>query len=82
MHSGIGRIYQGDIAVENIDITLPSDMTHRMGKDYGVLIEEEGICLRAMFILDPDGIVQHVNMDLFLHLNPYRRFENDLTRPH
>jgi alkyl hydroperoxide reductase subunit AhpC len=45
-----------------IDITLLSDAKHKMSRDYGVLIEEEGVCLRGMFILDGDGIVQQVGL--------------------
>jgi peroxiredoxin (alkyl hydroperoxide reductase subunit C) len=44
-----------------VDIALLSDPSHKMSKDYGVLIEKEGICLRGMFILDDKGIVQHVS---------------------
>lgn len=43
-----------------IDIALLSDANHKMSKDYGVLIEEEGVCLRGMFILDDKGVVQQV----------------------
>jgi alkyl hydroperoxide reductase subunit AhpC len=31
-----------------------------MSRDYGVRIEEEGICLRGMFILDDNAVVQQV----------------------
>jgi alkyl hydroperoxide reductase subunit AhpC len=27
--------------------------------DYGVLIEDEGIALRGLFIIDPEGIVRY-----------------------
>jgi peroxiredoxin (alkyl hydroperoxide reductase subunit C) len=43
-----------------IDIALLSDVSHKMSRDYGVLIEEEGVCLRGMFILDDFGVVQQV----------------------
>lgn len=32
-----------------------SDITKTMSRDYGVLIEEEGISLRGAFVIDPDG---------------------------
>lgn len=44
----------------NIDIPLLSDATHKIGRDYGVLVEEEGVSLRGMFIIDNDGLVQQV----------------------
>jgi alkyl hydroperoxide reductase subunit AhpC len=43
-----------------IDIPLLSDATHRISRDYGVLIEDEGVSLRGMFIIDGEGIVQQV----------------------
>ena len=30
-----------------------------MSADYGVLVEEEGIALRGLFIIDPDGVLQY-----------------------
>ena len=45
-----------------IDISLLSDATHRISQDYGVLIEDEGISLRGMFIIDGEGIVQQVSL--------------------
>lgn len=45
-----------------VDISLLSDATHRISRDYGVLIEEEGISLRGMFIIDGEGIVQQVSL--------------------
>lgn len=38
---------------------LASDITKEVSRDYGVLIEEEGIALRGLFIIDPDGILQY-----------------------
>ncbi|KAF2015511.1 thioredoxin-like protein [Aaosphaeria arxii CBS 175.79] len=46
-----------------IKIPLLSDSNHRMSKDYGVLIEEEGVSLRGMFILDEVGIVQQATLN-------------------
>ena len=50
-----------------VDIPLLSDASHKIGRDYGVLIEDEGLCLRAMFMIDGEGIVQQVR----LHPPPY-----------
>ncbi|KAF3051158.1 hypothetical protein E8E11_010390 [Didymella keratinophila] len=47
----------------NIDIPLLSDATHKIGKDYGVLVEEEGISLRGMFIIDGEGLVQQITLN-------------------
>ncbi|KAF2852690.1 thioredoxin-like protein [Plenodomus tracheiphilus IPT5] len=46
-----------------IDIPLLSDANHRIAKDYGVLIEDEGVSLRGMFLVDDEGIVQQVTLN-------------------
>jgi len=38
---------------------LASDITKQVSRDYGILIEEEGIALRGLFIIDPDGILRY-----------------------
>lgn len=37
---------------------LISDCNHKMSKDYGIYIEEEGVAQRALFIIDPKGIIR------------------------
>lgn len=36
-----------------------ADMTHEIARDYGVLIEGDGIALRGLFIIDPNGVLQY-----------------------
>ena len=36
-----------------------ADTAHKLSREFGVLIEEEGIALRGTFIIDPDGILQY-----------------------
>lgn len=38
---------------------LLSDVHKEVSKMYNTLIEEEGVSLRATFIIDPDGVVQY-----------------------
>ena len=38
---------------------LASDMTKQVSRDYGVLIDEAGIALRGLFIIDPEGNVKY-----------------------
>lgn len=38
---------------------LASDITKQVARDYGVLIEEEGVALRGLFIIDPQGVLQY-----------------------
>ncbi|MDB5079851.1 MAG: thioredoxin peroxidase [Chloroflexi bacterium] len=42
-----------------IGYPLAADQTLKVSRDYDVLIEEEGVALRGLFIIDPDGILQY-----------------------
>lgn len=42
-----------------VNYPMASDITKEVSRDYGVLIEEEGIALRGLFIIDPSGIVRY-----------------------
>jgi peroxiredoxin (alkyl hydroperoxide reductase subunit C) len=45
--------------VGKLRFPLASDQTLRTCRDYGVLIEEEGIATRGLFIVDPHGVVRY-----------------------
>ena len=44
-----------------VNVPLLSDASHKMTRDYGVLLEDQGIALRGMFLLDRKGIIQQVS---------------------
>ncbi|KAF2274467.1 thioredoxin-like protein [Westerdykella ornata] len=46
-----------------INIPLLSDKNHAISKDYGVLLEEEGIALRGLFLIDPNGVVRQITVN-------------------
>ncbi|KAL6712400.1 cTPxI [Coniothyrium glycines] len=52
-----------DGGLGKINIPLLSDKNHSISKDYGVLIEEEGIALRGLFLIDPHGIVRQITIN-------------------
>ncbi|KAJ0969692.1 hypothetical protein J5N97_022569 [Dioscorea zingiberensis] len=43
------------------DLTYPlvSDVTKSISQSYGVLIPDQGIALRGLFIIDKEGVIQH-----------------------
>jgi len=45
--------------IAGISYPLISDLTKSISKDYGVLIPEEGIAYRGLFLIDKAGIVRH-----------------------
>ncbi|AMD21617.1 HFL239Wp [Eremothecium sinecaudum] len=46
-----------------VNIPLVADTNHSLSKDYGVLIEDAGIALRGLFIIDPKGIIRHITIN-------------------
>ncbi|MBC7996629.1 MAG: peroxiredoxin [Leptolyngbya sp.] len=42
-----------------VAFSLASDITKDVSRDYGVLMEDKGIALRGLFIIDPDGNLQY-----------------------
>ncbi|KAF2752351.1 thioredoxin-like protein [Sporormia fimetaria CBS 119925] len=52
-----------DGGLGKINIPLLSDKNHQISKDYGVLIEEEGISLRGLFLIDPEGVVRQITIN-------------------
>ena len=42
-----------------LNFPLASDLTKEVARAYGVLIEEAGIALRGLFIIDPNGLLQY-----------------------
>jgi peroxiredoxin (alkyl hydroperoxide reductase subunit C) len=48
-----------EFALGRLQFPLASDATLQTSRDYGVLIEEEGIAQRGLFIIDPEGVVRY-----------------------
>jgi alkyl hydroperoxide reductase subunit AhpC len=42
-----------------VKFALLSDITKNVSRDYGVLLEQGGVALRGLFLIDPDGVLQH-----------------------
>lgn len=40
-----------------------SDLTKQVSDDYGVLLNDSGIALRGLFIIDPNGIVRQITIN-------------------
>ena len=44
-------------------IPLVADLTKEIARDYGVLIESQGIALRGMFIIDDKGVIRSMQIN-------------------
>ncbi|KAG5670943.1 hypothetical protein PVAND_001172 [Polypedilum vanderplanki] len=49
--------------IGDIKYPLLADLTKKISQDYGVLLEEGGIALRGLFIIDPNAIVRQITIN-------------------
>lgn len=47
----------------SLNYPLLSDLNKQIARDYGVLMEEEGVALRGLFLINPDGIIMHTTIN-------------------
>ncbi|MCC6422858.1 MAG: peroxiredoxin [Phycisphaerales bacterium] len=48
--------------IQGLRYPLLADLNRSMARDYGVLTDE-GVALRGLFLIDPNGIVQHATIN-------------------
>ena len=48
-----------DGGIQGVNYPLISDLNKQIARDYGVLLESEGVALRGLFIVNKDGILKH-----------------------
>jgi alkyl hydroperoxide reductase subunit AhpC len=58
-HKAWINAHRNDGGLGKINFPLAADLTHTVSRDYGVLIEEEGIALRGLFIINPEGELKY-----------------------
>ncbi|WP_158735539.1 peroxiredoxin [Alteribacillus sp. YIM 98480] len=56
-----------DNGLGDLEYPLAADTNHQVSEDFGVLIEDEGVALRGLFIISPEGelmysVVNHNNI--------------------
>lgn len=49
--------------IRKIQYVMIGDPSHVISRNFDVLIEEEGVADRATFIIDPDGVIQTVEIN-------------------
>uniref|UniRef100_A0A7S2UTI0 Thioredoxin domain-containing protein n=1 Tax=Fibrocapsa japonica TaxID=94617 RepID=A0A7S2UTI0_9STRA len=45
--------------VGKLEFPLLADVTRSVSRAYGVLVEDKGVAIRGMFLVDPRGVVRH-----------------------
>jgi peroxiredoxin (alkyl hydroperoxide reductase subunit C) len=53
------RTPRAENGLGELPFPLAADMTMEVSRNYGVLLEDEGIALRGLFIIDPEGVVKY-----------------------
>jgi alkyl hydroperoxide reductase subunit AhpC len=48
---------------ENLQLPLVADRAQGISRDYGVLLEDEGIALRGLFLIDPKGTLRQITVN-------------------
>ncbi len=57
--------------LKNLKFAMLSDIKRELSTALGILDKNEGVCLRATFVVDPEGIIRHVSVnDLSVGRNP------------
>jgi alkyl hydroperoxide reductase subunit AhpC len=55
------RWFEDEPRLAGVDYPVVADTAHELARAFGVL-EEDGTCRRATFLIDPDGVVRHAAM--------------------
>jgi peroxiredoxin (alkyl hydroperoxide reductase subunit C) len=63
-------------AVGMVEFPMLADPAGKLGRALGVYLEDEGLCLRGSFIVDPDGVIQTME----IHNNSIGRSGEELLR--
>ena len=62
---------QNHADLKTLPFAMLADLKRELSQSLGILDKAEGVCLRATFIVDPDGIIRFVSVnDLSVGRNP------------
>lgn len=57
--------------LSDLPFAMLSDIRRELSENLGILHKTEGVCLRATYIVDPEGVIRHVSVnDLSVGRNP------------
>lgn len=49
--------------IGKLQYPLLSDLNKQVSRDYDVLLEKEGVALRGLFIIDPNGVLRQITIN-------------------
>ena len=62
-HAQWAQLPREDGGIKGLSFPLVSDLTKSIARDYGVLLEDKGIALRGLFIINKDGVLMHITVN-------------------
>lgn len=58
-HLAWQNVPRGEGGLGKIAYPMISDLNHRISRSYGVLLEDMGLALRGLFLIDGEGVIRH-----------------------
>lgn len=68
--------HDNSVSIKKVTFPMAADPTGKLCKELGTYLEEEGLSLRATFIIDPDGIIKAYE----IHDNSIGRSAQEIIR--
>jgi alkyl hydroperoxide reductase subunit AhpC len=62
-HHAWAQVDRKDGGIKGVNYPLVSDLSKNISRSYAVLLEEPGIALRGLFIINKDGILKHATIN-------------------
>lgn len=62
-HLAWSKVSPENGGIGQLDYPLVSDITKEISKEYGVLLEDDGVALRGLFIIDKQGVIRQITIN-------------------
>jgi peroxiredoxin (alkyl hydroperoxide reductase subunit C) len=74
-HHAWAQVDRKDGGIKGVNFPLVADLSKNISRSYGVLLEDAGIALRGLFIINKEGILKHATIN---HLDLGRNIDEVL----
>lgn len=61
-HLAWNRTPRSEGGLGGVEFPILADLSKKVSRDYGVLVEEAGIALRGTFLIDPSGVLRYASV--------------------
>jgi peroxiredoxin (alkyl hydroperoxide reductase subunit C) len=74
-HAAWAQVDRSEGGIKGVNYPLLADLSKNIARNYGVLLEDAGIALRGLFIINKDGVLKHSTIN---HLDLGRNIDEVL----